>query len=220
MSQPARPPDRAVFFVDGNNWYHSLKNAGVQSQKQISLAKVANKLAGPRTWTQLRYYIGKVPQSGNPQLYADQRSHLAHQQKLDGRFSYHFGRLEPRQEKNDAAGKLLAYLADLAGRNLQLDRQVYKELFDLGRRHKTLTFMVEKAVNVMLAVDLVILGERDEYDTAYVLSADGDYTHAVRFVRGLNKKVFAVSAASGAQLAAAANTFIKIDPSWLADCYI
>jgi uncharacterized LabA/DUF88 family protein len=220
MQPSERPPDRAVFFVDGNNWYHGLKHAGVADQKRISLAKIAKKLAGPRTWTEIRYYIGQVPQTGNPRLYAEQRSYLAQQRNLDARFSWHFGRLEQRHEKNQAADDLLAYLAGLSARKIQIDRQVFKELVSLGTKHKNVTFRVEKAVDVMLAVDLVVLGERDGYDAAYVLSADGDYTHAATFVRGLNKKVFAVSASSGAQLAAAANAFIKIDRAWLADCYI
>ena len=47
------------------------------------------------------------------------------------------------------------------------------------------------------------MAERDEYDTAYVLSADGDYTHAVKFALGRGKKVFAVSARDAYELATA-----------------
>jgi len=48
----------------------------------------------------------------------------------------------------------------------------------LANRHAKTQVMVEKAVDVMLAVDLVVMAERDEYDAAYILSADGDYTPA------------------------------------------
>jgi hypothetical protein len=51
------------------------------------------------------------------------------------------------------------------------------------------------------------------------LSADGDYTHAVTFVRDSGKKVFAVSATSGAQLAAVVNAFIRVNKAWFVDCY-
>ena len=34
----------------------------------------------------------------------------------------------------------------------------------------------------MLATDMVAMACRKEYDAAYLLSADGDYTHAVEFV--------------------------------------
>ena len=72
----------------------------------------------------------------------------------------------------------------------------------------------------MLAVDLVVMAERNEFETAYILSADGDYTHAVSAVRAHDKKVFAVSASHGAQLAGAVNSFIRVDAAWLGDCYL
>ena len=56
-------------------------------------------------------------------------------------------------------------------------------------------------------------------NAAYILSADGDFTHAAQFVRSLGKKVFAVAATSGAQLAAAVNSFIRVDAAWFDDCY-
>ena len=81
------------------------------------------------------------------------------------------------------------------------------------------TFMVEKAVDVMLAVDFVIMAQRNEYDTAYLLTADGDYTHAVTFVGSLGKTVFAASAGYGAQLASVVKAFIRVDRDWFRDCY-
>lgn len=71
----------------------------------------------------------------------------------------------------------------------------------------------------MLAVDLVVMAQQNAYDTAYILSADGDYTHAAQFVRSLGKKVFAVAASNGAQLAAVVNKFIRRDATWFVDCY-
>lgn len=79
---------------------------------------------------------------------------------------------------------------------------------------------VEKAVDVRIAVDMVSLARRDEYDAAYLLSADGDLTPAVQEVRSLSKKVFVVSASSGAQLAAVANAYIRVEESWFADCWV
>jgi uncharacterized LabA/DUF88 family protein len=213
-------PGSVTFFVDGNNWYHGLKSIGVRDQRCLSFAKIATKLAGARVWNELRYYIGQVSQTGNSRLYADQRRLLAQQRKLDPRFSIHFGRIEQRNEQNQAAKELRAYLAALTARKVDLDPRVRTDLSDLAARHERSIFWVEKAVDVMLAVDLVVLAERDEFETAYVLSADGDYTHAVEFARSRNKKVFAVSARYGAQLAKVADTFIRIDRQWLADCYV
>jgi len=67
-------PDRAVVFVDGNNWYHSLKRIGLTDLGRLNYAAVSSKLIGPREWTRTRYYVGQVQQHGNTRLYADQRS--------------------------------------------------------------------------------------------------------------------------------------------------
>jgi uncharacterized LabA/DUF88 family protein len=73
----------------------------------------------------------------------------------------------------------------------------------------------------MLAVDMVMvmMAQRDEYDAAYILSADGDYTPAADAVRAFGKKVYAVSPLPGAQLANAVDRFIRIDRGWFKDCY-
>jgi uncharacterized LabA/DUF88 family protein len=213
----SRPnPDRAILFVDGNNFYHGLKTAGVHNQGQLDFAKIARKVLGPRQWDGLRYYVGQVRQTEDHLLYAQQRAFMARQRGLDGRISFHMGRLEHKPAKDGCASELADYLSRL---HVTIDATVRAALVDIAKRHKG-TVIVEKAVDVMLAVDLVILAERNEYDTAYVLSADGDYTHAVTFVRSKGKRVFALSAQSGAQLAAVVDTFIRIDAAWVKDCYI
>ena len=90
----------------------------------------------------------------------------------------------------------------------------------LATKRQNATVLVEKAVDVMIVVDLVVMAERNGFDDAYLLSADGDFTPAVEHVRSHGKRVYAVSASSGARLAAAVNSFIRIRASsWFADCY-
>lgn len=221
-STPPKGPERAAVFVDGNNFYNGLDDVGVTAQGQLSFAKIAMKLVGPRTWTALRYYVGQVQNNGNPKLYADQRSFISRQQNLDRRITFHFGRIEPRVSKNAASDELFDYLVRRKAAIERVDQVVYNELGALARSHQKVTLMVEKAVDVMLAVDLVVMAERNEFDTVYILSADGDYTHAVKFARDKGKKVFAVSARNGHELATAVGTgrFLKIDKDWVKDCYI
>ena len=213
----APQPNRAILFVDGNNFYHGLREAGAHNQGQLDFAKIAKKLVGPRQWNGLRYYVGQVKQSDDQRLYADQRAFIARQQNLDARISFHMGRLEHRPPRDAAARELYEYLTTL---KIKVDKKVFGDLITIAKKYKDVTEIVEKAVDVALAVDLVVCAERHEYDTAYVLSADGDYTHAVQFARSKGKKVFAVSAKSGAQLAAAVDKFIRIDATWVNDCYI
>ena len=208
--------DRAVVFVDGNNWFHGLCDVGVGDRGRLDYAKICQKLVGPRTWVATRYYIGQINQNHNATLYAQQRRFLAGLQNTDKRISIHLGRIEPRDATNEAAREILSYLASPAA---PIDRRVHVDLMAIANRHHQTTVYVEKAVDVFLAVDVVSMALRDEYDAAYLLTADGDYTPAVQIARGMGKKVYAASCLSGAQLAKCVNSFIPLSAAWFDDCY-
>ena len=209
--------ERAVVFVDGNNWYHALKEAGLTGLGWLNYAKVSAKIVGARDWIGTRYYIGQVQQRGNPALYADQRRYMAWTCARDKRVSVHYGRLEERPEQNKLAGELQRYLGH---HSVRIDPTVYRDLFALARRYAKSTVVVEKAVDVKIAVDLIQMAIRDEYDVAYLLSADGDYTPATEAVKVVpGKKVFAASLRPGAELARAVYRFIPLKRDWFADCF-
>ena len=208
--------DRAVVFIDGNNWFHSLRHVGVQRRVLLDYRKITEKLIGPRQWVATRYYIGQISQAANPALYAQQRSFLASLERTDPRISVCLGRIEPISVRNEAALELREYLGGLT---TKIDPVVFAALSDIATRHSGTTVFVEKAVDVFLAVDLVTMAMKDVYDAAYLLTADGDYTPAVAQVRNLGKKVYAASSLSGAQLAKAVNSFIHLRADWFDDCY-
>lgn len=213
----AATSDRAILFIDGNNWYHGIKSAGVDDPARLDYCKIAKKLAGPaRTWSASRYYIGRVNAAWSPQLVADQRRFLASFEAADPRNTVYYGRLEPREVRSEAAHALLAYLGSL---KTKIDPTVYRDLSNIGNQHKNASTLVEKAVDVMLAVDLVVMAQRNEFDSAYILSADGDYTHAAQFVRECGKKIYAAAATNGAQLAKVVDSFIRVSKPWFSDCY-
>jgi uncharacterized LabA/DUF88 family protein len=209
-------PDRAVVFIDGNNWFHSLRHVGVEQRVRLDYKKISEKLLGPRQWVATKYYIGKISQQANPNLYAHQRSFLARLEGTDPRISVCFGRIERRTGTNEAATELREYLGLL---KTKIDPIVFTALNDIAKRHYETIVFVEKAVDVFLAVDLVTLAINDVYDAAYLLTADGDYTPAVKQVRDLGKKVYAASPLSGAQLARVVNSFIHLAAGWFDDCY-
>ena len=167
-------PNRAIVFVDGSNWYHSLRAVGI-AESEVDYRKLCEKLLGPRTWLELPWYVGRVDQTHEPRRYAEQRRRFDALEKCDARISLHWGRIERRPVANDAAEELERYLGRLRTR---LESAIYGALYDIARRHQQAFAYVEKAVDVMLAVDMVSLATADRYDTAYLLSADGDYTHA------------------------------------------
>ena len=55
------PEDRAVFFIDGNNWYHGCRGIGLDDLGRLDYVRICQKLVGPRNWIASRYYIGRVP---------------------------------------------------------------------------------------------------------------------------------------------------------------
>jgi uncharacterized LabA/DUF88 family protein len=208
--------DRAIVFIDGNNWYHSLKDCGVARLGDLSYSKISEKLVGPaRQWLATRYYIGRVNQGAEPVMYAAQRRFLSALEK-DSRITAHFGRLEPHRVKNELSIKLLEYLANISQ---PLDPVVRRELKFLAQQHAQETIVSEKAVDVKIAVDMVVMAERDEYDCAYLLTADGDFTPAVEAIRATGKRVYAASPGKGAQLAASVNTYIPLKRAWFDDCF-
>jgi len=209
------PEERGLVFIDGSNWYHGLVEAGIQSKLSLNYAKIGEKLAGPaRTWIGTRYYVGRL-ESTSPS-YTDQRKLEAHLTRTDPRISIHFGRIEANVVENEAAKEILNYLHSLS---MKIDSQTFSALVALAKRHEKTTVWKEKAVDVQLAVDMVVMAMRNEYDCAYLLSADGDFTGAVDYVRSTGKKVYAASCLHGAQIAKAVNSFILLKADWFHDCY-
>jgi uncharacterized LabA/DUF88 family protein len=208
-------PERSVLFVDGNNWYHSLREIGVPDLFRLDYAAISKKLSTPaRTWVGTRYYIGSVPH--NHPAHPAQQRFIAALQLQDSRISVHYGRLENRRQPNILADRLRDFmqrdghaLPPLAKTHLEKMLQTYGNLFGLK----------EKATDVMLAVDMCRMAWKDEFDTAYLLSADGDYTPAVEFTQQHGKVVFAASPAQCGALAACVRSYIRLKPDFFKGLY-
>lgn len=213
-----RKPDRAILFVDGNNWYHALDQAGVRYLMELDYAKISNKLVTPREWCGTRYYIGAMKQEWNATDYANQRRFLSLIQGDDDRISVHLGRLEERPMNNPLADELYNWLkVNGAG----MDTALRRGLEVLAKKHRQVKTLKEKAVDVQLAIDMYRLAIEDRYDAAYLLSADGDFTPPVEAVTALGKKVYGctVRPAFSSALDKCCQTFIALDPAWFNDRY-
>lgn len=205
-------PDRAVVFIDGNNWYHACRSCGVKDLLALDYVAISKKLTSPRDWLGTRYYIGALKQEYKG--YREQRQFLARLQNSDPRITVHLGRIEERPQPNELARELLAYVAATP-----LEPEIRSALEDLAGRHRLVSFLKEKAADVLLAVEMYKLAVGDAYDAAYLLSADGDFTPAVQAVRVLGKKVYCVSPLFSAALKSASNAFIPLPKEWFNDCY-
>jgi len=100
-----------------------------------------------------------------------------------------------------------------------IDADARAHLRKLANKHATVVTLKEKAVDIMLAVDLIRLGGDGRYDAAYILSADGDFTPAAAAVRATGRTVYAASPDMGYALRNVVKTFIRLERPWFLDCY-
>ena len=210
--------DRAILFIDGSNWYHALRANGVRARGELSYSKISQKLVGPREWVSTRYYIGAMKQDWNPRDYTEQRKFLSSLEQDDSRISVHLGRLEERQVDNPLADELLQWVK-VNGSGL--DDPSRAGLTVLVEKHRKMMTLKEKAVDVQLAIDMYRLAIQDEYDAAYLLSADGDFTPPVEAVRALEKKVYGVTVKpmGSFALTKCCNAYIPLEGEWFSDLY-
>jgi uncharacterized LabA/DUF88 family protein len=99
----------------------------------------------------------------------------------------------------------------------------------LGRleKHKKdgKTFYVEKATDINLALDLVLDGQANIYDEAYLISNDGDFSSAVRAsIERFNKEVIYVAIgnrkSTSYHLKKVASKTLKINEKFISDVKI
>ena len=201
------PPERAILFIDGSNFYHAADRISVATGN-LDYRALARKLILTRKLVGIRYYVGKV--SGDLSRIASQNRFLRslHAQGV----AVTLGRIERKfvpPDKNPAIARLKALLAASAK---QMDLPLLAEMQALCQTK--FPQYTEKRVDVSIAVDMVTKAHTDEYDVAYLLSADGDFVPAVNAVKNLGKRVFAASPAPGRELAKAVDVFIPLRTEW------
>lgn len=207
---------KAIIFIDGSNFYHGMKEKQLSSM-ELDYAKFSRKLVLDRQWIQTRYYVGQVKQEGDVTAYQKQQKFL-HRLKNFENVNYFLGRLERRQMKGSGK-KLKKWLDALPNRsNMSISPEIVEEL----RRVASIDSVtwVEKGVDVMIATDMVSMAYEDKYDTAYLLSADGDFTHAIKKVRDTGRKVLVASSIPGNEISRAANSFIPLDRRFFDGCWL
>lgn len=199
---------RCTVFIDGSNFYHGLRRLGVDSQR-LDYRRMAKKLVLDRELREIRYYIGKV--SGDLPRIRRQARALSVLRRQDVRVE--LGRVE-RNTMPAHANPFVRRLRELmAERQAELTPSLAADLESLCDQQ--VAYYVEKQVDVLIAVDMVGMAQRDEYDLAYLLSADGDFVPVVREIQRHGKRVFIASPVRGHHLAQAADAFIHVSSDWL-----
>jgi uncharacterized LabA/DUF88 family protein len=91
----------------------------------------------------------------------------------------------------------------------------------LGRLEPRGDTYVEKGVDISLAIDMLDLAFHDTYDTAILISGDGDFSRAVEIVQRMGKHVENASTKSclSNNLQQTCDKTIIIDEKFLHDCW-
>lgn len=77
-------------------------------------------------------------------------------------------------------------------------------------------------MDIAIAVDMLRMAFRDLYDTAILVSGDGDFAYVVEAVKDLGKHVENATPKSGISyhLKSACDRFILLNREFLKDCFI
>ena len=212
---PPASEQRAVLFIDGNNWYFALKEIGVRSSA-LDYRRVARKLVQERELRQVRYYVGRVRQP-LPRVRAQQVFLTTIQEQGVDIFLGKSGRRPENARANEARNSLLRAFES---REPEIPRDLMRLLREYCTAHPALREFVEKQVDAMISADLVELAYRDEYEVAYLLSADSDFVPPVRAAIRHGRSVFVVNPRPGHELRQAATEYLTITPDWFEDLYL
>ena len=154
------PLKRTVSFVDGQNLFHAAREAFGYTYPNYDVTALAEQVCTGREWelTQVRFYTG-IPDVGN-----DPRWH-------------HFW-----THKLAAMGRrgVVVFSRPLRYRNRTV------ALPD-GTQHSFLT-REEKGIDVRIALDVIALAHRREYDVALVMSQDQDLSEVAEEIRTIARE--------------------------------
>lgn len=170
--------ERVQIFIDGGNFHHLvLKKLGAEEQG-FNFEKFTGFLANGRVITERgkRFYVGTVRER-----LGDERSKLAMSKQ-----TVFFEIL-----KTTGWAIKTSKLRTRIERIIIDDRVVgYQELLKKGVKEVVFQRTREKGIDVKLATDLVVGAIDNQYDTAIVVSSDGDLIPAIDWIRKRqNKKV-------------------------------
>ena len=154
------PAKRAVVFVDGQNLFHAAREAFGYAYPNYDVSVLAQQVCAGRGWepTQVRFYTGIPDASDNS------RWHFfwAHKLAAMGRQG------------------VIVYSRPLRYRNRTVPPPN-------GTTHSFIS-AEEKGIDVRIALDVIALAHRREYDVALVMSQDQDLSEVAEEIRTIARQ--------------------------------
>ncbi len=174
---------------------------------------LAERLVGGRQLRGVRYYIGAV---------GEDLARIREQQRFldflrEQGVVVLLGRIQRSRMSRQASEERGRLRRAFAGREHEVPRDLLETL--RAYWNSAPSEYREKGVDTRLSVDLVDLTHRDEYDAAYLLSADADFVPAVEVAHRLGKTVFAASPRPGYGLTKAVDKYLKLTRDWFDGLY-
>jgi uncharacterized LabA/DUF88 family protein len=193
--------DRVAIFIDGSNFYHALKSRF--GSASVSFGLLSAKLCGADRRLLRTYYYNASKQLeddplGDQQRFFSALSKIPYLEVRLGRLERRYtgiGRLDPEKRKA-AEGALGTALPEFT--------------------------LVEKGVDVQLAVDMVEMARKNIYDVAVLITGDGDFSSAVGAVKDMGKYVELahVEGQPCRQLQSACDIEVVLDQAFLSNCWV
>lgn len=204
--------ERAIVLIDGSNWHHGLETIGLRSSA-LDHRRVAEKLVRNRELREVRYYVGAV---------RDDLARIREQRRFldslrDQGIVVFLGKIQRNPMSRRAAEEREQLRRAFTGREHEMPPDLLDTLsayWDSAPPEYR-----EKGVDTQISVEVVDLAHRDEYDAAYLLSADADFVPAVEVARRLGKTVVAASPRPGYGLTRAVDKYLKLTPDWFDGLY-
>lgn len=144
--------ERVAIFIDGSNFYHSVKDSFNMHDNEIDFSKIIEFLKKGRMLIGVYYYNASLDRGYNEEIYWKQQRFFAELRKIPG---FHVILCNMRKMK---------------------------------RPDGEFEFAV-KGDDIYLATDMLSLAYENTYDTAILVSGDGDFVPVIKKVQKLGKKV-------------------------------
>jgi uncharacterized LabA/DUF88 family protein len=152
--------ERVMVFVDGSNLYHGLKET--LGHARVDFQRFCSQLCGSsRRLVHVHYYNVPLRQADDPARYARQQKFFAQLRKIP-HSTIHLGRLVDRERQESCPECSANYAVE---------------------------YQTEKGVDVQIASHMLTFAFDNQYDTAILVSEDGDFAPVVAEVLRLNKQV-------------------------------
>ena len=144
--------ERVTIFIDGSNFYHSVKGTFHIHDNQVDFTKLIEILKNKRMLIGVYYYNAPLDRGYNFEIYRKQQ-------------------------------KFFSELRKIPGFNV-----VLCNMRKIRKSDGTYEFAV-KGDDIHLATDMLSFAYENVYDTAILVSGDGDFVPVIKKVQKLGKKV-------------------------------